>query len=55
MLCSLDKGRVVNVVYLDFSKVFNAVSCTLLVTILARCETDKGSVSEVENWLDRWA
>lgn len=35
---SVGKGRALDVVYLDFSKTVNTVSCRLTVTILVRYE-----------------
>jgi len=49
--CSVDVGRVVDTVYLDFSKAFNTVSHSLLLEKLMRYSLDKWSVRWVGNWL----
>jgi len=48
----VDKGRRVDVVYLDFSKAFHTVSCNILLGKLRKCGLDKWSVRWIENWLN---
>jgi len=40
----IDVGRAVDVVYLDFSKAFDAASCNILIGKLRKCETVKWMV-----------
>ena len=35
MTCQVDEGKAVDVVYLDFNKAFNTVSCRILLEKLA--------------------
>ncbi|KAK4812899.1 hypothetical protein QYF61_027293 [Mycteria americana] len=49
--CSVDVRQVVDIVYLDFSKAFNAVSHSLLLEKLMHYALDKWSVLWVGNWL----
>ena len=44
-------GREVNVVYLDFSKVFVTVFHNILVMKLRKCGIDEWMVRWTENWL----
>lgn len=46
----IDKGRAVEIVYLDFSKAFNSVSHKILVEKLLDCGLDEQSVRWIENW-----
>ncbi|KAK4815622.1 hypothetical protein QYF61_004837 [Mycteria americana] len=48
---SVDVGRAVDVVYLDFSKTFDTVSHSLFLDKLARYRLDGWSVRWVGNWL----
>ncbi|KAK4825175.1 hypothetical protein QYF61_024655 [Mycteria americana] len=48
--CLVEVGRVVDIVYLDFSKVFNTVSHSLLPEKLVCYGLDKWSVRWVGNW-----
>jgi len=48
---SVDLGRAVDVVYLDFSKAFNTDSHRLLLDKLARYRLDRLSVRSERNWL----
>jgi len=48
----VDKGRAVDVVYLDFSKAFSTVSQDILLGKLRNCGLDEWSVRWVENWLN---
>jgi len=47
----VDEGRAVDVVYLDFSKVFDTVSHNILLGKLRKCGLDEWSVRWTENWL----
>ena len=53
--CLVDEGKAVNVVYLDFSKVFDIVSHNILSDKLATCGLDKHTPCWVKNWLAGWA
>jgi len=48
----VDEGRAVDVVYLDFSKVFDMVSHSILVGKLAACGLDEYTLLWVRNWLE---
>ena len=48
----VDKGRAVDVVYLDFSKAFNMVSHSALLSKLAACGLDRYTLLWVKNWLE---
>ncbi|GAB0183458.1 mitochondrial enolase superfamily member 1 [Grus japonensis] len=45
----VDEGRAVDVVYLDFSKVFDTVSCNILIGKLRKCGLDEWTVRWIEN------
>jgi len=45
----VDERRAVDVVYLDFSKAFDAVSHNILI---GKCGLDEWSVRWIENWLN---
>jgi len=47
----VDEGRAVDVVYLDFSKAFDAVSHNILLGKLGKCGLDEWSVRWIGNWL----
>ncbi|PKU41246.1 rna-directed dna polymerase from mobile element jockey- hypothetical protein [Limosa lapponica baueri] len=47
----IDEGRVVDVVYLDFSKAFDTVSHSILIDKLRKRELEEWTVRRVENWL----
>ncbi|KAJ7397470.1 hypothetical protein BTVI_135314 [Pitangus sulphuratus] len=49
--CLVDEGKAVDVVYLDFSKVFDAVSHTILKQKLAAHGMDRYALLWVKNWL----
>ncbi|KAF4793383.1 RNA-directed DNA polymerase from mobile element jockey-like protein [Turdus rufiventris] len=42
----------VDIVYLDFSKAFDAVSNNILVSKLRNCGLDEWTVRQIENWLN---
>jgi len=48
----VDEGRAVNVVYLNFSKASDTVSCNILVGKLRTCGLDEWSVRWIENWMN---
>ncbi|GAB0179879.1 mitochondrial enolase superfamily member 1 [Grus japonensis] len=48
----VDEGRAVDVVYLDFSKVFDIISHNILIGKLRTCGLDEWTVRWVENWLN---
>ena len=47
----VDGGRAVDVIYLDFSKAFGAVSHDILIWKLRKCGIDEWMLRWVENWL----
>ncbi|PKU45797.1 rna-directed dna polymerase from mobile element jockey- hypothetical protein [Limosa lapponica baueri] len=49
----VDKGRAVDVVYLDFSKAFNTISHNILIGKLRKHGLDEWTVRWIENWLKR--
>lgn len=51
MTGSVDKGRVVNIVYLDFSKAFPKVFDSILPAKIVRYGQDKQMIRMMENWL----
>jgi len=48
----VDEGRAVDVVYLDFSKAFGAVSHNILIGKLSDCGLDEWTVRLTEKWLN---
>ncbi|GAB0177258.1 mitochondrial enolase superfamily member 1 [Grus japonensis] len=50
----VDEGKVVNVVYLDFSKAFDTVFHSILLEKLAVHGLDGHMLCWVKNWLDGW-
>ncbi|KAK4824001.1 hypothetical protein QYF61_009126 [Mycteria americana] len=53
--CLVDEGKAVDVVYLDFSKAFDAVSHSILLEKLAAQGLNECTLRWVKNWLDGWA
>ena len=50
-MCSVDKGKAVDVVYLDLSKAFETISCSILLKKLAAQGLDGCTLHWVKNWL----
>ncbi|KAK4830721.1 hypothetical protein QYF61_013171 [Mycteria americana] len=50
--CLVDEGKVVDVVYLDFSKAFDTISHSILLEKLAAHGLDGCTLHWVKNWLD---
>lgn len=48
----VNEGRAADAVYLDFSKVFDAISHNILIDELRKCGLDEWTVRWIENWLD---
>ena len=46
----VDEGKVVDVVYLDFSKAFDSVSHSIFLKKLASCGLDRYTLCWVKNW-----
>ena len=51
----IDGRRVVNIVYLNFSKAFNTISHKVLIEKLLKYGLDEDTVRWIENWLNGWA
>ena len=51
----MDEGKAVDVVYLDFSKAFDAVSHSILLGKLAARGLDRYTLFWVKIWLNVWA
>ncbi|CAM4529932.1 unnamed protein product [Lepidochelys kempii] len=49
---SMDEGKAVDVLYLDFSKAFDTVSHSILVSKLKKHGLDEFTIRWVESWLD---
>ncbi|CAM4584870.1 unnamed protein product [Lepidochelys kempii] len=52
---SVDEGKAVDVLFLDFSKAFGMVSHSILVSKLKKYGLDGCTTRWVESWLDCWA
>ncbi|CAM5133511.1 unnamed protein product, partial [Natator depressus] len=49
---SVDEGKAVDVVFLDFSKAFDTVSHIILASKLKKCGLDEWTIRWIESWLD---
>ncbi|CAM5146266.1 unnamed protein product [Natator depressus] len=52
---SVDEGKAVDVLFLDFSKAFDTVSHSILVSKLKKYGLDEWTIRWIESWLDCWA
>ncbi|CAM5171201.1 unnamed protein product [Eretmochelys imbricata] len=52
---SVDMGKAVDVIYLDFSKAFDTVSHSILARKLKKYELDEWTIKWIESWLDHQA
>ncbi|CAM4409078.1 unnamed protein product, partial [Caretta caretta] len=52
---SVDEGKAVDVLFLDFSKAFGMVSHSILASKLKKYGLDEWTIRWIESWLDRWA
>lgn len=48
----VDEGKAVNIIYLDFNKTFDTVSCSILLEKLAAHDSDRCTLCWVKNWLE---
>lgn len=55
MIRLVDEGKAADVVYLDFSNAFGAVSHSILLKKLAAHGLESYTLSRVKNWNDGWA
>ncbi|CAM4692336.1 unnamed protein product [Lepidochelys kempii] len=52
---SVDEGKVVDILFLDFSKAFDTVSHSILASKLRKYGLDEWTIRWTESWLDCWA
>ncbi|CAM4479178.1 unnamed protein product [Caretta caretta] len=52
---SVDEGKAVDVLFLDFSKAFDPVSHGILASKLKKYGLDERTIRWIESWLDCWA
>ncbi|CAM4700866.1 unnamed protein product, partial [Lepidochelys kempii] len=52
---SVDEGKAVDVLFLDFSKAFDMVSHSILDSKLKKYGLDEWTIRWIESWLDYWA
>ncbi|CAM4578231.1 unnamed protein product [Caretta caretta] len=52
---SMDEGKAVDVLFLDFSKAFDTISHSILVSKLKKYGLDEWTIRWIESWLDRRA
>ena len=48
----MDEGKVVDIVYLAFTKAFDIISHSILLGKLAACGLDRYTLCWVKNWLE---
>jgi len=53
--CLVDEGKAVDVIYLDFSKVSDTVTHSILLEKLAAYGLDECTLCWIKNWLGGWA
>lgn len=51
----MDKGRAVDIIYLEFGKAFNTVSHYTFSEKLMKYRLDEKMITYTENWLIWWA
>jgi len=52
VICLVDEGKAVDVVYLDFSKAFDTVPHSVFLEKLATCGLDGCTLCWIKNWLN---
>ncbi|CAM5075194.1 unnamed protein product [Eretmochelys imbricata] len=52
---SVDEGKAVDELFLDFNKAFDTVSHSILVSKLKKYGLDEWTIRWIESWLDCWA
>ncbi|CAM4445046.1 unnamed protein product [Caretta caretta] len=52
---SVDEGKAVDVLFLDFNKAFDTVSHSILASKLKKYGLDEWTIRWIESWLDCWA
>ncbi|CAM5103262.1 unnamed protein product [Eretmochelys imbricata] len=52
---SVDEGKAVDVLFLDFSKAFDIVSHSIVASKLKKYGLDEWTIRWIESWLDCWA
>ncbi|CAM4565232.1 unnamed protein product [Lepidochelys kempii] len=52
---SVDMGKAVDTIYLDFSKAFDTVSHSILDSKLKKYGLDEWTIRWIESWIDCWA
>ncbi|CAM5077342.1 unnamed protein product [Eretmochelys imbricata] len=52
---SVDEGKAVDVLFLDFSKAFDTISHSILASKLKKYGLDEWTIRWIESWLDCWA